>query len=136
MGEHHAVRGAIHGFETETGPLRLEQEHVFLVLLIVARLLPQVEVEDVGRDDFLIATHPILLPDHRHQLVVNVSSSRIPESAARSQAEMREEILRLADQPMVATLCLLQKVQMLLQLLLAREGDRVDPLQAVIGHLS
>ena len=36
MREEHAMRGAIHGLKTETGPLRLEKEHVLLVLLIMA----------------------------------------------------------------------------------------------------
>lgn len=49
---------------------------------------------------------------------------------------MREELLILADEPVIATLSLLQEVQVLFKLLLAGEGDRVDPLQTVICHLS
>ena len=41
---------------------------------------------------------------------------------------MREELLILADEPVIATLSLLQEVQVLFKLLLAGEGDRVDPL--------
>ena len=49
---------------------------------------------------------------------------------------MREEVLILADEPVIAALSLLQEVQVLFKLLLAGEGDRVDPLQTVICHLS
>lgn len=77
-----------------------------------------------------------MLSNHSDQFVVDMRSSRVPESAAWRQAEVREQVLGLADQSMVATFCLFQKVQMLLELLLARERDCVDPLQTVIGDLA
>ena len=99
-------------------------------------LLPELEVEDVGSDDLLVATGAILLTAHIHQLVVNVCTSWIPESAAWSEAEMSEQVLCLTNGTMITTLSLFSEVHVLIELLLRGERNGVDSLQTIIGDLS
>lgn len=53
--------GAVHGLEREGVPLDGEGEHVFAVVLPVARRLPQFAVVDVRGGHFLKASSPILV---------------------------------------------------------------------------
>ena len=50
--EDEAVTGTVHGLESELGLLDVEQEHVVLVVVVVTGLLPEIDVEHVGGDDF------------------------------------------------------------------------------------
>ena len=45
--------------ETEFNALRIESEHVLGVVGIVARRLPQLDVEHVGGDDLVVASLPV-----------------------------------------------------------------------------
>ena len=99
-------------------------------------LLPELEVEDVGSDDLLVATGAILLAAHIHQLVVNVCTSWVPESASWSETEVSEQVLCLADGTMITTLSLFSEVHVLIELLLRGERNGVDSLQTIIGDLS
>lgn len=126
--EHDAVSGAVHRLETLTRLVRLEDEHVLLVVLVVTRGLPQFEVVDVRGDDFLVATHAVLLSDHFDQFVVDEGALREEESAAGRHFEVVEETLRTANDAMVTFLGLFNEVHVLVQLLLGRERDGVDSL--------
>lgn len=55
------VPGAVHGLECEDIFFHREGEHVFTVVLPVARCFPQFAVIDVRRGHFLKASSPVLL---------------------------------------------------------------------------
>lgn len=57
------VPRAVHGLEREDVFFHGEGEHVFTVVLPVARCLPQFAVIDVGGGYFLKASSPVLLLD-------------------------------------------------------------------------
>ena len=54
--EDEAVAGTVHGFERPFLLLDVQREHAVLVILPVARCLPQLRVVHVWGDDFLVAT--------------------------------------------------------------------------------
>ena len=60
----------------------LEQEDVLFVVLIVARLLEQLEVVQVGSHDLIEATDTVLLSDQVHQLVVDHGAVRVEKGTA------------------------------------------------------
>ena len=69
----HAIRfmirtWTVHGLEGKHGILDLETEHVLLIVLPVARSLPQFGVEDVGSDDLLVATKTVLFLQRNAQI--------------------------------------------------------------------
>ena len=136
MFEHDAMSGTVHGLETLASLVRLEDEHVLLVILVVTRGLPKLQVEDVRGDDFLVATHAVLLSDHLDQLVVDEGTLGEEEGAAWRHFKVIEETLRTANDTMVTLLGLLNEVHVFFQLLLRGEGDSIDSLQTVIGGLS
>jgi hypothetical protein len=45
-----------------------------LVVIIMTALLPELDVEDVGRDDLLVAARRVLVLDQAHQLVVDAGA--------------------------------------------------------------
>lgn len=55
------VPGAVHGLECKDVFLHGEGEHVFAVVLPVARCLPQFAVVDIGGGYFLKASSPVLI---------------------------------------------------------------------------
>lgn len=62
------VPGAVHGLECEDIFFHREGEHVFTVVLPVARCLPQFAVIDVRRGYFLKASSPVLLLEKQNQI--------------------------------------------------------------------
>lgn len=127
--EHHAVAGAIHGFQRKRLLLRGEGEHVLGVVLPVARGLPQFAVVDVGRDHLLESSFPVLRAYEFHEGVVDVSSARLKEARSRRELVEEEQLLLLADLAMIALGRLLLELLPLLELLVVGEADAVDPLQ-------
>mmetsp|Transcript_538 Transcript_538/g.1044 ORF Transcript_538/g.1044 Transcript_538/m.1044 type:complete len:502 (+) Transcript_538:1007-2512(+) len=136
LAEHEAVGGAVHGLHAEAVVLDLHEEDVVLVVEVVARGLPQLEVEQVGRLHLLVAAHAVLLADHVHQLVVDEGALGEHEGAAGREGVHVEEVLVRADVPVVALGGLLHEVDVLVHLLLGGEGDAVDALQTVVARLA
>lgn len=92
MAEHEAVARTVHGLHPPLLPLHVKDEHVFLVVLGVARYLPEVQVEDVGGDHFLVPPHPVLLANEGHQAVVHPCSMGLPEATARGKLQHMYEV--------------------------------------------
>ena len=130
------MRWAVHRLQAESRTLRFKEEHVLLILLVVTGRLPEIEIEDVGRNDLLIPTNSILLSDHFNQLVVDVGTRWVPESATWGQTEVIEQALLLTDDTMVAALSLLEEMKVLIELLLGGERDGINSLQTVIRDLA
>lgn len=64
--EHEAVTWAVHWLHSESLVLNLQQEEIFLVLIVVAGGLPKFEVENVGGGNFLESSDSVLLSDECH----------------------------------------------------------------------
>jgi hypothetical protein len=88
--EQNTVGRTVHGFQAKTGTFGLEKEHILLVLLIMARLLPEIQIEDIWCDDLLIAASSVLITAQSNQLVVNMRTGRVPKSTAWSNAKVGE----------------------------------------------
>ena len=67
--KHQAMAWTIHGLHSESLILDFQDEHVVLVVLVMAWSLPQLEIEDVGRQDLTVSSHSVL--SLRNQLVLN-----------------------------------------------------------------
>ena len=61
--EHEAMARAVHGLHAKALRLNLEEVDVILVILVVTRSLPELQVEHVGGDDLIVASHSVLSPD-------------------------------------------------------------------------
>ena len=97
---------------------------------------PELAVVDVGRDHLLVAPLAVLLSDELHQHVVDVGASREEEAAAGTQLVEEEELLFPPQLAVVSLGGLLLEHLPLLQLLLVREGDAVDPLEGLSVRLA
>ena len=102
----------------------------------VARDLPELQVEYIGRDDLLVAALPVLLADEGDQLVIYARAVWQPEAAARREVVEEEELLLVAQRAVVALLGLFLELLPLLQQALLGEGYTIHALQGVVGHLA
>jgi len=72
--KHKTVARAVHRLHSESLAFYLKHKHVLFVCRVVTRSLPQLEVESIGGNNFLVTTGTILLTNHFDQLLVNFSS--------------------------------------------------------------
>ena len=78
------------------------------------------------------ASDRVLTSDELDELVVDPGAVLLEESTARRERVPEVQVLPCADAPVVPLLSLLLQVDVLVELLLAGEGDPVDPLQGVV----
>jgi hypothetical protein len=123
---------AVHGLHSESLLLNLEQEKVILVVLVMSGSLPEFEVENVRRHNFLVASNAILRFNHINKLVVDDSSHGVLESTSRGELVHVEETLSTTDSSVVTLLGFLEEVNVLIKFLLGREGDSINTLERVI----
>ena len=76
-------------------PDAFSQSHWQISYLAVSGNVPQSRVVDVGRNDFLKASLPILFLDHVDEAIVDDRAVREKESASGAQLVKEEEILIL-----------------------------------------
>mmetsp|Transcript_42518 Transcript_42518/g.68384 ORF Transcript_42518/g.68384 Transcript_42518/m.68384 type:complete len:378 (-) Transcript_42518:121-1254(-) len=98
--------------------------------------LPQVKVEDVGRDDLVILVFPVLFAYESHEIVVHLGAVGEEETRARGQVVEEEQLLVHADDAVVALLGLFDARLVLLHELVGGEGDGVHAHERVLGHVS
>ena len=119
---HHTVGGTIHRFHTSAAAfLALEEEHIFLVVLIVPAGFPKLKVENVGSNYFVVAADTILLSDHVHKLIVDFSSVRIEECTSRRNFKMIKQVLLTPNETVVTFLSLFTEMDVLIELFLRGE---------------
>ena len=130
--EHLDVPRAVHRLQRVGALLRFGEEHVVLVVVPVAGLLPQGHVEDLRAAHFLIAAVAI---DLAHVLLDHLPDRpalRVPEDQARAFFLQMEEILLLGDLAMVALLGFFDALDIRGELLLVGPGGAVDALQLLV----
>jgi hypothetical protein len=72
----------VHGLHTEALVFYLEHIDVIFVVLIMARSLPQLEVEDVGCNNFVVPSHSILVSNEFYQFIIDLGAIGVPETTA------------------------------------------------------
>src|SRR6266581_1011188 len=130
------VSGAVHRLDRVVALLRLGGEHVFPVVLPVARFLPQAPVEDLRAVHFEIAVVPVDATHVLLDLLPDRPALRMPEHHARGLFLKVEKIQLRAQPPVIALLRLLDHAQVLFLLLLLGPGGPVDPLQHLVLGIS
>lgn len=117
VAKHQTMAGTIHRLQGKLFLVNLETKHVFLVLLSVAGLIPELQVEHVGCNDFgepsvgvlgLVTNskqakreqtfHPFTYLDQVHQSIVDTSTMRKHKSGTRRQFMEEEKLLFLSLQ--------------------------------------
>ena len=76
----------------------------------MSRCLPQFQVVDVGRDNFLVPSYQVLSPDKVDELVVDLRSMRVEESCARRELMEVKKFLLLSNIPVISLSCFLYEV--------------------------
>ena len=129
--ENQAVPWAVHGLQSLrlawstavaalTRSVRVFQKvQVVLVVLVMARGLPQVDVVEIGRHDLLEASLAVLEAHELHELVVDLGAVWQEEGAAWREWTEEEELLVLPDDSVIATLCFFLELQVLSEFRLA-----------------
>src|SRR5690606_17960144 len=130
------VARAIHRLDGVLALLGVRVEHVVAELLPVAGLLPQGTVHDLRRADLLVAGLAQPLADVVAEFGDDDPAVVMPEHHARRLFLGVEEIEELAEAAMVALLGFLEAVQVLVEILLARPGGAVDPLQHLVVRIA
>ena len=105
--EHEAVARAVHGLHGPLLSFDVEAEHGVLVVHGVSRLVPKVEVVDVGGDDLVVAALPVVVLDEVDELVVDAGAVGEPEGRPGRQVVEHDELLLLHDAAVIALLGLL-----------------------------
>ena len=82
--------------------LILEEVKVLLVVLVVPRDLPQVNITKVWRDDLLVSPPPVLIPHEFYELVVDYCPMGQEERASCSVLAEKEEVLLGAKSSMIS----------------------------------
>lgn len=82
--------------------LILEEVKVLLVVLVVPRDLPQVNITKVWRDDLLVPPPPVLIPHEFYELVVDYCPMGQEERASCSVLAEKEEVLLGAKSSMIS----------------------------------
>lgn len=83
------------------GFLDVDKEHVGIVFAIMSTGFPQVNIEHVGSDDFLVAPDLILLPNELDKVVIDGGTSRVEECTPRGFLVEEQQVLLLGNHPVV-----------------------------------
>ena len=123
------VARAVHGLDREGALLALGHEHVFLVLVPVARLLPQRLAHDAWGVDLAVAVGLDLAAHVVLQGAVDGPAVGVPEHHAGVVFLHVEELQLAPEHAVVALLGLFEVLEVLVQRLLVVEGGGVEALQ-------
>src|SRR6266853_598258 len=134
--ENQYVSRAVHRLDHIVALLRLGGEHVFPVVLPVARFFPQAAVEDLRAAHFEITIVPVDAAHVLLDLLPDRPAFRMPEHHARGFLLKMEKIQLRAQPPVVALLRLLDHAQVRFLLLLLGPGGPVYPLQHLVLGIS
>ncbi len=131
-----AVGRAVHRLDRHSPLLGLGEEHRLAVVVVVARGVPQVDVQDLRRHHLAVAAAVLQLAHVVDQRVVDEPSLGVEEGARRRQ---RVEAEQVQLGPQLAVVAGLRRRQLLLvglHLGGAGEGGAVDPLQHLVGGVA
>ncbi len=125
--------GAVHRFDGVVNVINSGEVHVLLVVVPVARLLPQGAAEDNRGADLQVAGAAVLLAPELLQLVAEDHAPGVEEGEPRPFFVEAEETQLRPQAAVVAFFRLFQAVQVFLQVFGLRESGAVEPLQHGVG---
>ena len=134
--EHLHMAGAVHRLDRELPALGFQREHVLAELGGMAGFLPQREIHQLRRVDFLVAVGTLLFAHVLLDVLVQGPAAVVPEDLARRLFLDVEQVELLADTAMIALLGLFQAMQIGLQFLLVAPGSAVDALQHFVARVA
>ena len=117
---------AVHGLDGEVLVINLGRVHVLLVVVPVTRGLPKRAREDNGGLHLVIAVLRLHVVPVVHERIADDHAVGQPEWEARTGVRHHEELHLATDLAVVAALCLGEKLEVLVEVLLRGEGDAVD----------
>ena len=123
---------AVHGLHCVIFIIYFREVHIFLVMIPVARSLPQLTVHNHRRFDFLVAVAAMHLTPVIDEFIANNHAVGVEEGEARPLLMQGEKIQFLAQLAVVALLSLLQHMQVGVQFLLLLESRAIDALQHLV----
>ena len=126
--EEHRV-GAVHRLDAEDLALRLHLEHVLVVVLPVAGSLVERLVVDDGVADLDVALCGVDVAPEVAEAAVDLPAARVPEDGAGRLLMEGEEVKLFAELAVVATLGLLEELEVARKVGLVLPGGAVDALQ-------
>ena len=124
--------GAVHRFDRIVFVIDLGEVHIFLVMIPVTRLQPQLLRQDDRRHDLHIAEFLEELTLIVHQFISEDHALRVEEREARALFMEGEQIELLAELSVIALLRLCTDEEIVVKILLAEECRRIDTLQHLI----
>lgn len=116
VSKHEAMSWAVHWFHTKALVFNFGHKHIVFVVGIMTRGFPKFQVENIWRDDLRVSSHSVLLSNQLSQLVVNLSTLWIHETASWGKWVHVEEILGSSNSSMVSLGSLLDQVDVLVHL--------------------
>mmetsp|Transcript_3789 Transcript_3789/g.6313 ORF Transcript_3789/g.6313 Transcript_3789/m.6313 type:complete len:309 (-) Transcript_3789:797-1723(-) len=132
VGKHEAMTGTVHWFHSPFLAFNVKAEHGILVVQGVARLVPQIEVVNIGSNDFRITSLPVVVLDEFNQFVVDASSVWEPKGATGGKFVEHDKVLLGGNATVVAFFGLFLILLPHLEHLLVWKTDTVHALQGVI----
>src|ERR1041385_6176240 len=93
---------AIHRLHAELAVVDAREIHAVAKVIVMARAVPQLDIEDLRRYDFLITVARVQAGHVSDQAVVNRGAFGMKERALRRDRMKAEEIELAAEPPMVA----------------------------------
>jgi len=151
--ENQAMPRAIHGLQPESLSMRLgamlmaticilamimsfNHEEIFLVVFVVSRNLPQVNVEHIRCDNLLIAPPDVFSSHQINQAVIDLCAMRQKESTPRCKLVEEKQVLVLSNHPMIPLQGFLFKILVFFKLGFFWEGNSVNSLELVFGGIT
>src|ERR1035437_3708044 len=121
--------GAVHRLEAEGLALGLQHEHAVLIVGPVARLLPELLVDQHRRGDFLVAAAVLDLTNRGFESPPQALAIGMPKGRAGADVVEAEQVELDTEVAMVALLGLFQPVEIGVQIFLRGPDRAVDALQ-------
>ena len=118
--------GAVHRLDRERLPVDLGEVHVLLVVVPVARPLPELAAQDLRRAHLLVAGLDVLLAPVVDDRVPEAHALGVEEGEAGALLVEAEEVEVAAEAAVVALAGHLECLEIRRQLLLGRPGGAVD----------
>ena len=124
-----AVARAVHGLHAELALVDLREVHVLFVVLVVPGDLEELGVEDLRRDDLLVAVLHVQVAHVAEEEVVDRRTLRQEERRGGREGMEDEKPELLAELAVIAGLRRFEALEVLVEILLRQEHGAVNALQ-------
>lgn len=114
----------------------LKHEEIIFIVLVVARDLPEINVEHVGSDHLLVASSKVLVSHEINKPVIDFGPMGEEKGTAWGKPIEEEETLGLANDPVVSFESLYPQALELRKLVFLREGNAIDSLKLIVLCIS